>query len=411
MLAACLLVLGVLPASARAQDEFNRYFTAAVRLYKSLEYERALDQLRRASRLDLTIDQDVSVAILEGIIQADMGKREASSVAFRTALLLDPEAKLPFKVAPKMMRDFEEIRARVRKELAEGSGTNQDSSPEGHAKAPSSPQQAAVPATPDEKSPSTPMRPVAQPEQSVQKPEPQQLARREVPPSAPLVMQSQPNATQTAPQPAPAVAKAEPQGSNSGELAPVTPPQRRSPIAYTTLLERLTDYEARLRQGGSQADSSPAMAALKEIRKQTEGAVTALQRMNVSMRLDDWEREYRPPKRPAAAEDLVARPAPEPAQTRVEEPPEREEVVRVVTAHMPAVSSCIKKQRQQQPDLSGKLFMRWFIHQNGAAKRVSCVSKELCSTYLARCLTALIQSWTFPDQTIRGESVDHSFAF
>lgn len=87
------------------------------------------------------------------------------------------------------------------------------------------------------------------------------------------------------------------------------------------------------------------------------------------------------------------------------------EVLWVLSAQEAAISSCVKKQRQGQPNLTGKLVMRWLIHKNGSAKNVSCVSEALCSTYLARCLTALIQRWTFPAHAAQDEMVNYPFAF
>lgn len=118
MLVICLLAVSAVPRTARAQDDFQRYLTAAVRLYQGLEYERALDQLQRAKQLARGVEQDVAVALHEGIILADMGKREESQAAFKTGLLLSPEAKLPFKVSPKVTRDFEAVKRRVHQELA-----------------------------------------------------------------------------------------------------------------------------------------------------------------------------------------------------------------------------------------------------------------------------------------------------
>ncbi|QRN97470.1 hypothetical protein JRI60_52560 [Archangium violaceum] len=117
VLALCILAVTAAPRAAHAQDAFNRYLTAAVRLYESLEYERAMEQLQRAKGLARDMKQDVAIALHEGIILADMGKREQSQTAFKTGLLLDPEAKLPLAVSPKVERDFEEMRARVNKEL------------------------------------------------------------------------------------------------------------------------------------------------------------------------------------------------------------------------------------------------------------------------------------------------------
>jgi hypothetical protein len=50
-----------------------------------------------------------------------MGRRtqDRASAAFRAALLQDPQASLPVKVAPRLERNFEEVRARVLKELTE----------------------------------------------------------------------------------------------------------------------------------------------------------------------------------------------------------------------------------------------------------------------------------------------------
>src|SRR5687767_11396097 len=118
LLMLCLLAVGLVPRPASAQDEFDRYLTAAVQLYESLDYDQALEQLQRAKPLARGIKQDVTVALYEGILLADMGRQEQSRTAFRTALLLDPEAKLPIKVSPKVARSFEEVRTSVRKSLA-----------------------------------------------------------------------------------------------------------------------------------------------------------------------------------------------------------------------------------------------------------------------------------------------------
>jgi tetratricopeptide (TPR) repeat protein len=118
LLLACVLALGLTPRPAHAQDEFDRYLTAAVQLYESLDYEQALEQIQRAKRLARGVKQDVAVALHEGIILADMGKQEQSRTAFRTALLLEPGAKLPITVSPKVSRSFEEVRTSVQKSLA-----------------------------------------------------------------------------------------------------------------------------------------------------------------------------------------------------------------------------------------------------------------------------------------------------
>jgi tetratricopeptide (TPR) repeat protein len=122
MLVSCLLAVGALPQTARAQDDFQRSLRAAVQLYEELEYEQALEQLQKARRLALGDEQEVAVALHEGIILGDMGQRDQSRAAFRKGLRLNPEAKLPLKVSPKLQKDFEELRAEVR-QARRGAGT------------------------------------------------------------------------------------------------------------------------------------------------------------------------------------------------------------------------------------------------------------------------------------------------
>lgn len=104
--------------SPTASKDFQRYLRAAARLYEDLEYESALAQLKRARRLASNVMEDVSVALYEGVILADMGRAEEARASFRMALLLKPEATLPVRVSPKVEGEFEGVRARVHKELA-----------------------------------------------------------------------------------------------------------------------------------------------------------------------------------------------------------------------------------------------------------------------------------------------------
>jgi hypothetical protein len=103
--------------TAHAQEDFQSALAEAQRLYEELEYEQALVQLQWAKPRALTPEQDVSLGLLEGIVLGDMGERGPSLAAFHAALLLNPEAKLPLKVAPKVARDFEEMRRLARADL------------------------------------------------------------------------------------------------------------------------------------------------------------------------------------------------------------------------------------------------------------------------------------------------------
>lgn len=120
-LVAGLLAVGVLPRPASAQGtpgKFERHLTAAARLYEALEYERALTQIELARKQPHSSDQEVELSLYEGIILAESGKQDSSAAAFKSALLVQPDAKLPVKVSPKVNASFEAVREQVKRELA-----------------------------------------------------------------------------------------------------------------------------------------------------------------------------------------------------------------------------------------------------------------------------------------------------
>lgn len=122
ILAVFVLAVGIVPRTARAEDDFQRYINAVAQLYASGESERALEQLERARLRSWEVEQDVLVELYEGLILLDLGQREQALAAFEAGLLLDPEATLPVKVSPKVSGAFEEVRKQVRKKLAQSEG-------------------------------------------------------------------------------------------------------------------------------------------------------------------------------------------------------------------------------------------------------------------------------------------------
>lgn len=115
------MVLGTtVPRVAQAQDDFQRSLLAAEQLYARGEKERALAQLQRVRELARGSTQEVAVALREGIVLSDLGQWAKAQTAFRKGLLLDPEARLPLRVSPKLEREFEEVRTQVRKDLGSG---------------------------------------------------------------------------------------------------------------------------------------------------------------------------------------------------------------------------------------------------------------------------------------------------
>jgi|GEM_PF-2485283 len=118
-LAVLVCVSVAMPLRAQgAEGEVQRQITEAIRLYEDLEYERALERLKHASRLPHSPDEAVSLSLLRGIIQADMGRWDAARKDFREALQRQLDAQLPLHVSPKVSGEFEAQRSKVRESTA-----------------------------------------------------------------------------------------------------------------------------------------------------------------------------------------------------------------------------------------------------------------------------------------------------
>ncbi|MFO0596998.1 MAG: hypothetical protein U0228_16905 [Myxococcaceae bacterium] len=113
----CLVLALATPALANDED-FQRFYNAALRLHEGLEYERALEQLALARKQAETGDQMCLVNLAEGVVLADLNRSDDAAAAFKAGLLLSPDAKLPLKVSPRVAADVEAIRVKVKKELA-----------------------------------------------------------------------------------------------------------------------------------------------------------------------------------------------------------------------------------------------------------------------------------------------------
>lgn len=113
------LALAIVTPAAFAQTaEVKKYLNTAITLYENLEYEKALKQLKQAHVKSGGADDDAKIALLEGIVLADMGREEKALTAFKTAFSVDLDAKLPVEVSPKVQAVAEKGRAYVRKMLA-----------------------------------------------------------------------------------------------------------------------------------------------------------------------------------------------------------------------------------------------------------------------------------------------------
>lgn len=111
------MILVTTPAFAQSA-EVKKYLNTAITLYENLEYEKALKQLKSASAKAKGPDDEAKIALLEGVVLADMGREEKALTAFKTAFSVELEAKLPVEVSPKVQAVAEKARANVRKMLA-----------------------------------------------------------------------------------------------------------------------------------------------------------------------------------------------------------------------------------------------------------------------------------------------------
>lgn len=124
-----LALLWLSPLSSLGADgdseasTFRRHMERAARLYEELEYEKALHGFTQARVLAATVEEQVSVALHRGIVLADLGRRKLALDEFRAGLTLQPEAKLPLQVAPKVQRDFESVRKQVQRKAGASRAT------------------------------------------------------------------------------------------------------------------------------------------------------------------------------------------------------------------------------------------------------------------------------------------------
>jgi hypothetical protein len=105
------------PYPACAQEDFGRTISAVRQLFESQHYQQAFGHLEAAKQSALQPEQELAIALYEGLLIAHMNpRRQAAAEAFKRALRLDSEVRLPLKVSPRIARDFEALRHQIRAE-------------------------------------------------------------------------------------------------------------------------------------------------------------------------------------------------------------------------------------------------------------------------------------------------------
>src|SRR5689334_15457164 len=102
-------LLAAAPAWAAISPDVKKYVGSAAALFEKLEYEKALAQLKRAKAKSQGPEDDLRIALYEGIVLAEMGDATAPA-AFASALGMDPTATLPIVVSPKVQKVFDKAK-------------------------------------------------------------------------------------------------------------------------------------------------------------------------------------------------------------------------------------------------------------------------------------------------------------
>jgi hypothetical protein len=101
----CLAFLTLRAAAA------NPYLAPAQRLYEGLEFQEALKMVEKAAAWpNNTPEEEAKVAMLEGVVTAQLGRTERALSAFKRALALDRGAVAPVSLPPKISALLERAR-------------------------------------------------------------------------------------------------------------------------------------------------------------------------------------------------------------------------------------------------------------------------------------------------------------
>ena len=107
----CISLWGVALPAMGAETKKNQHYQTALRLYSAFEYEEALRALEKGAHLPSnTREDDVSIAMLEGVLVFELQQGDRGKSAFRRALKMEPGAKLTLNVSPKIAAELEEVR-------------------------------------------------------------------------------------------------------------------------------------------------------------------------------------------------------------------------------------------------------------------------------------------------------------
>lgn len=91
---------------------------------------------------------------------------------------------------------------------------------------------------------------------------------------------------------------------------------------------------------------------------------------------------------------------------------DKEAIRKVIQSHIREIRYCYERELQQQPDLNGKISVRWNIDSAGRALNPQIASDELGSLAVGNCIRGKIKEWNFPATPLGVEAeVKYPFVF
>jgi len=99
----------------------------------------------------------------------------------------------------------------------------------------------------------------------------------------------------------------------------------------------------------------------------------------------------------------------------VVEPAPRElfasDIMETILANKASLAACVQRHRLVTPNVTGKLVMSWVVQADGHTRDVRVDSKEFETTEVARCISQLLRTMTFPATGQASERITFPFKF
>ncbi len=99
----------------------------------------------------------------------------------------------------------------------------------------------------------------------------------------------------------------------------------------------------------------------------------------------------------------------------VVEPAPRElfasDIMETILANKASLAACVQRHRLVTPNVTGKLMMSWVVQADGHTRDVRVDSKEFETTEVARCISQLLRTMTFPATGQASERITFPFKF